>query len=83
MIIYFSRDRRTVRSRPEPNQVKMSLLLMTLKNHLGFDNFDDEFYNFVRETYKIDTKFRDGNIIDSIEMPDEVYTMLLLIHNRQ
>jgi len=69
----------------------MSMLLMSLKNMTEHSKFDCEFYNFIREIYGIDVKFRDREssdgknhwrIIESIEMPDEVYTMLLLIHER-
>ena len=80
MIFFFNKKADQNYVNPEQT-IKVSLLIMKLNEHLGFNKFDHEFYDFIRENYKIDTKFLLGNIIESIEMPDDVYTMLLLMYD--
>lgn len=85
MIFYYNQDGLVNRGRQNnPELVRMSWILMMLKNKSGFDQYDDEFYNFIYRTYNIDVKFnksiRTNKIITSIEFPDEIYTMLLLMY---
>ena len=82
MIIYFNSNSRKFWVEASEAQTKISLLLIALREKTEYDQFSLEFYDYIRETYKIDVNFTPTGIIESIEMPDDVYTMLLLMNER-
>ena len=60
----------------------MSQILLNLRNDSGFIFFDDDFYNYVKGEHGIDAMFSEKYTmvrhLEYIDLPDEVFTMLLL-----
>ena len=82
MIFYFNEEYRNHQERLEAQvrAERMARLLTSLKTKYNYSDFTKEFYDEVREKYGIIiTRIENETLIRTIEIPDDVYTMLLLI----
>lgn len=82
MIFYFNEQYRDHNERFEAQAraEHMARLLTVLQDKSEHNDFTKEFYKEIQEQYNIViTRTQDGTLIKSIEMPEEIYTMLLLL----
>lgn len=55
-------------------------MFLVLKSQTEYEECNSAFYDYIDETYNIHvTRTKESTFIDTIEMPDEIYTMLLLM----
>jgi hypothetical protein len=85
MIFYSHTAERDFPTRRHSNEFGMFQILGMLKRKLGFNEYSDEFYDSIREIYGVDVQFiqepASYKSIYSIEVPNEIYTMLLLMYS--
>ena len=82
MIFYFNEEYRNHQERMEAQEraENMARLLTALKTKHGYVDFNKKFDAEMKEKYGIViTRMEEESLIKSIEMPDDTYTMLLLL----